>query len=95
MLADTHEDVAGVVEGIGPVQLARGDERLEDARALGPLFAAGEEPVLAINQQTGASGGTPVWTSLSTFAYVGDASASPLEHDRRRRGDDLVHDSIE
>ena len=45
--ADTHDDVAHVLEGVDPVQLAGGEQRVEDAAALGAVLAPREEPVLA------------------------------------------------
>ena len=46
VIADAHEHVAQVVEGVDAVQLAGGDERVEDAGALRTFVAAGEEPIL-------------------------------------------------
>jgi hypothetical protein len=40
VLADADEDVAQVVEGVDAVQLARGNERVEDAGSLGSFVAA-------------------------------------------------------
>jgi hypothetical protein len=45
--AHTHDDVAQVLEGVDAVQLAGGEERVEDAASLGAIFASGEEPVFA------------------------------------------------
>jgi hypothetical protein len=47
MLADAHEHVALVLEGVDTVQLARGDERVQDARTLGAPVASSEKSVLA------------------------------------------------
>jgi hypothetical protein len=47
MIGDADEDIAKVLEGVDRVQLARGDEGVEDAGPLSALFAAGEEPVFA------------------------------------------------
>src|ERR1700684_2606281 len=46
-IADAHEHVAQVVEGVDAVQLAGGDERVEDGGTLGAFVAAREEPILA------------------------------------------------
>jgi hypothetical protein len=40
VLADADEDVAQVVEGVDAVQLAQGNERVEDAGSLGSFVAA-------------------------------------------------------
>lgn len=47
MAADAHDDVAEVVEGVDSVQLAGGEQRVEDAGAFGTVVASREEPVLA------------------------------------------------
>jgi hypothetical protein len=45
---DAHDDVTQVLEGVDPVELAGGEQRVEDAPALGAVLASGEEPVLAV-----------------------------------------------
>ena len=47
MLADADKHVAQVVEGVDAVQLAGGDQRVEDTRPLGSFVASSEEPVFA------------------------------------------------
>jgi hypothetical protein len=44
--ADAHDDVPEVLEGVDPVQLAGGEQRVQDAGSLGAVLAAGEEPIL-------------------------------------------------
>lgn len=45
---DAHDDVAQVLEGVDPVQLAGGEQGVQDAGGLGAVLAAREEPVPTI-----------------------------------------------
>jgi hypothetical protein len=50
VIADAHEHIAQVVEGIDAVQFAGGDERVEDAGPLGSFVAARKEPILTAHR---------------------------------------------
>jgi hypothetical protein len=63
VVADADEHVAELVEGVDPVQLARGDERVEDARSLRALLAAREELVFV--------GAVDAGTSLAGLVLAG------------------------
>src|SRR5579863_6809883 len=69
VIADAHEHVAQVVEGIDAVQLARGDERVEDAGSLGPFVAARKEPILT------AHGNPPSCLSAELLSSLRRASS--------------------
>jgi hypothetical protein len=45
MTPDAHDDVAEVLEGVDPIQLASGEQRVQDAGRLGSVLATGEEPI--------------------------------------------------
>jgi hypothetical protein len=40
MSADAHDDVAQTIEGVDAVQLARGDQRVEEAGTFGAVLAS-------------------------------------------------------
>jgi hypothetical protein len=50
--ADANQDVAQVVEGIDAVQLAGGEQRVDDARTFSPALGSGEEPILSTDRQS-------------------------------------------
>jgi hypothetical protein len=52
VLSDADQDIAQVVEGIDRVELAGGQERVEDAGALSALVASGEEPIFAAYRES-------------------------------------------
>ena len=45
--SDAGEHVAQVIEGVHAMELARGEQRVDDASAFGAAFGSGKEPVLS------------------------------------------------